>query len=202
MLPLPSPCCMVNSRSHSPTNVFTSVIQCVYLCPAMCRPMSRSVSTCFPHRELHTTPKNSRAPPQRARTVSAIARTPRLAATAGVFSMDGHIAPLKDICALARAHGAVVFVDECHATGFLGPTGRGTDEYWGVRGQVDIINSTLGKALGGATGACWAGLAGADGTDRSVWQAEQMAWLARGTDRSAGGLNGEIGWRRRRRWPR
>jgi hypothetical protein len=45
-----------------------------------------------------------------------------------------------------------VFVDECHATGFVGPTGRGTDEYWGVRGQVDIINSTLGKALGGATG--------------------------------------------------
>jgi len=47
-----------------------------------------------------------------------------------------------------------VFVDECHATGFVGATGRGTDEYWGVSGQVDIINSTLGKALGGATGAC------------------------------------------------
>lgn len=63
------------------------------------------------------------------------------------------MAPLADIVALARKYRAQVFVDECHATGFLGPTGRGTDEYWGVRGQVDVINSTLGKALGGATGA-------------------------------------------------
>lgn len=54
--------------------------------------------------------------------------------------------------ALARHHGAQVFVDECHATGFVGATGRGTDEYWNVRGHVDIINSTLGKALGGGTG--------------------------------------------------
>lgn len=62
------------------------------------------------------------------------------------------MAPLADIVRLARQYRAQVFVDECHATGFVGPTGRGTDEYWGVRGQVDIINSTLGKALGGATG--------------------------------------------------
>lgn len=71
---------------------------------------------------------------------------------AGVFSMDGHVAPLDEICALARAHDALVFVDECHATGFVGVSGRGTDEFYGVQGQVDIINSTLGKALGGATG--------------------------------------------------
>ena len=70
---------------------------------------------------------------------------------AGVFSMDGHIAPLAEICALARKHNALVFVDECHATGFVGATGRGTDEHCGVAGQVDIINSTLGKAMGGAT---------------------------------------------------
>ncbi len=146
----------------------------------------------------------------------------RLVATDGVFSMDGDIAPLQAICALARKHGAYVFVggrrctarpdyvvpdevvpglvqvqvhatsaafpqwcramlpplcplqhllyhqphllpthrykppcpaaDECHATGFVGATGRGTDEHCGVHGQVDIINSTLGKALGGATG--------------------------------------------------
>lgn len=76
----------------------------------------------------------------------------KLIATDGVFSMDGDIAPLADIVALARRHGAQVFVDECHATGFVGPSGRGTDEYAGVRAQVDIINSTLGKALGGATG--------------------------------------------------
>lgn len=67
--------------------------------------------------------------------------------------MDGDIAPLQEICSLAARYGALVFVDECHATGFLGPTGRGTDELLGVMDQVTIINSTLGKALGGASGA-------------------------------------------------
>lgn len=76
----------------------------------------------------------------------------RLIATDGVFSMDGDVAPLQEIVALARKHDAQVFVDDCHATGFLGATGRGTDEECGVLGKVDIINSTLGKALGGATG--------------------------------------------------
>ena len=76
----------------------------------------------------------------------------RLIATDGVFSMDGDVAPLKDIVALAEEHDAVTFIDECHATGFFGPTGRGTDEHCDVYGKVDIINSTLGKALGGATG--------------------------------------------------
>lgn len=79
------------------------------------------------------------------------ART-RLIATDGVFSMDGDVAPLKEICDLADEFNCLVFVDECHATGFFGPTGRGTDEYLGVRGRIDIINSTLGKAMGGATG--------------------------------------------------
>lgn len=72
--------------------------------------------------------------------------------TDGVFSMDGDVAPLRDICDLADKHGAYVFVDECHATGLLGKTGRGTDELCGVQGRVCVINSTLGKALGGATG--------------------------------------------------
>ncbi|XP_030771663.1 2-amino-3-ketobutyrate coenzyme A ligase, mitochondrial isoform X2 [Rhinopithecus roxellana] len=76
----------------------------------------------------------------------------RLVATDGAFSMDGDIAPLQEICRLASRYGALVFVDECHATGFLGPTGRGTDELLGVMDQVTIINSTLGKALGGASG--------------------------------------------------
>jgi len=76
----------------------------------------------------------------------------RLIATDGVFSMDGDVAPLKEIVALARKYDARVFIDECHATGFFGATGRGSDEYCGVRGQIDIINSTLGKALGGGTG--------------------------------------------------
>ncbi|CAK9040990.1 2-amino-3-ketobutyrate coenzyme A ligase [Durusdinium trenchii] len=76
----------------------------------------------------------------------------RMIVTDGVFSMDGDIAPLREICDLADKYEAQVFVDECHATGFLGATGRGTPELCGVSGRVDIINSTLGKALGGATG--------------------------------------------------
>ncbi|ETW01756.1 2-amino-3-ketobutyrate coenzyme A ligase, variant [Aphanomyces invadans] len=76
----------------------------------------------------------------------------RLIATDGAFSMDGDVAPLKGICDLADKYNAQVFIDECHATGFFGPTGRGSDEYCGVRGRIDIINSTLGKALGGGTG--------------------------------------------------
>lgn len=76
----------------------------------------------------------------------------KLIATDGVFSMDGNIAPLARIVELARKYNALVFVDECHATGFFGATGRGTEEYYNVMGEVDIINSTLGKALGGASG--------------------------------------------------
>jgi glycine C-acetyltransferase len=73
-------------------------------------------------------------------------------ATDGVFSMDGDVARLKEICDLAERYGALVMVDDSHATGFLGPGGRGTPEYCGVEGRVDVITSTLGKALGGATG--------------------------------------------------
>jgi glycine C-acetyltransferase len=76
----------------------------------------------------------------------------RMIVTDGVFSMDGTVAPLPEIVALAAKYDASVFIDECHATGFFGPTGRGTDEHTGTFGKVDIINSTLGKALGGATG--------------------------------------------------
>lgn len=76
----------------------------------------------------------------------------RMIVTDGVFSMDGDVAPLKEIVRLAEKHDARVFIDECHATGFFGATGRGSDEYCGVRGKIDIINSTLGKALGGGTG--------------------------------------------------
>jgi glycine C-acetyltransferase len=76
----------------------------------------------------------------------------RLVATDGVFSMDGDIAPLKEICDLADAHKALVMVDDSHATGFVGKTGRGSIEHCGVMGRVDVITSTLGKALGGASG--------------------------------------------------
>jgi glycine C-acetyltransferase len=76
----------------------------------------------------------------------------RLIATDGVFSMDGDMARLADICALADRYQAQVMVDDSHATGFVGPTGRGTPEQCGVLKRIDIITSTLGKALGGAAG--------------------------------------------------
>ena len=76
----------------------------------------------------------------------------KLIATDGVFSMDGTIANLKAVCDLADLHRALVMVDDCHATGFMGATGRGSTEYAGVMGRVDIITGTLGKALGGALG--------------------------------------------------
>ncbi|RXZ48406.1 glycine C-acetyltransferase [Agromyces binzhouensis] len=72
--------------------------------------------------------------------------------TDGVFSMDGYIAPLQEICDLAERHDALVFVDDSHAVGFVGEHGRGTPEYCGVEGRVDITTGTFGKALGGASG--------------------------------------------------
>ncbi len=76
----------------------------------------------------------------------------KLIATDGVFSMDGYIAKLDEICTLAEEYGALVMVDDSHATGFVGKTGKGTHEYRDVMDRVDIITSTLGKALGGASG--------------------------------------------------
>lgn len=76
----------------------------------------------------------------------------RIIVTDGSFSMDGTIAQLDTICALAEKYDAAVMTDECHSTGFLGKTGRGTHEYRGVMGKIDIITGTLGKALGGASG--------------------------------------------------
>ena len=75
-----------------------------------------------------------------------------LIATDGVFSMDGRLAPLDRICDLAERSGALVLVDDSHASGFVGRTGRGTPEHFGVQGRVDILTSTMGKALGGAAG--------------------------------------------------
>jgi glycine C-acetyltransferase len=76
----------------------------------------------------------------------------RIIVTDGVFSMDGYLAQLDKICDLAEKYDALVMVDDCHSTGFIGNTGRGTHEHCGVMGRVDIITSTLGKALGGAMG--------------------------------------------------
>jgi glycine C-acetyltransferase len=87
-----------------------------------------------------------------ARLVEAKDARTRLIVTDGVFSMDGTIAPLREICDLAERHGAVVVVDDSHATGFTGANGRGTHELRGVMGRVDILTGTLGKALGGASG--------------------------------------------------
>jgi glycine C-acetyltransferase len=76
----------------------------------------------------------------------------RIIVTDGSFSMDGTIAKLDTICDLADQYNAIVMIDECHSSGFLGKTGRGTHEYRGVMGRIDIITGTLGKALGGASG--------------------------------------------------
>ncbi len=81
----------------------------------------------------------------------------RCIVTDGVFSMDGDVAPLGDICDLAEKYDALVVVDDSHATGFMGKHGRGTHEHWGVDGKVDVITSTYGKALGGASGGYVAG---------------------------------------------
>jgi glycine C-acetyltransferase len=81
----------------------------------------------------------------------------RLIVTDGVFSMDGDLARLDEIVALAERYDAMVFVDDSHATGFIGKTGRGTHEHHGVLGRIDIMTTTLGKALGGASGGCVSG---------------------------------------------
>jgi glycine C-acetyltransferase len=78
-------------------------------------------------------------------------------ATDGVFSMDGYLAPLPEITALAERYDAIVMVDDCHATGFMGPQGRGTPHHFGVADKVHILTGTLGKALGGAIGGYIAG---------------------------------------------
>jgi glycine C-acetyltransferase len=81
----------------------------------------------------------------------------KLIVTDGVFSMDGDLADLPGICRLAEQYGAMVVVDDSHATGFMGTTGRGTPEHFGVTDRVDAVTTTFGKALGGATGGCISG---------------------------------------------
>ncbi len=92
-----------------------------------------------------------------ARLVEAADARLRLVVTDGVFSMDGDVARLGEICDLAERHRAMVLVDDSHASGFVGRTGRGTAEHAGVQGRVDVMTSTLGKALGGAAGGFVAG---------------------------------------------
>jgi glycine C-acetyltransferase len=87
-----------------------------------------------------------------AKLTAAASANMRLIVTDGVFSMDGTIANLHSICELAGQHNALTMIDDCHATGFLGANGRGTHEFRGVMGSIDIITGTLGKALGGASG--------------------------------------------------
>ncbi len=87
----------------------------------------------------------------------------RLIATDGVFSMDGSVAPLREICDLADRYGALVMVDDSHATGFMGAGGRGTPEHCGVAGRIDFLTGTFGKALGGGSGGYTSGRAAAIG---------------------------------------
>jgi glycine C-acetyltransferase len=81
----------------------------------------------------------------------------RLVVTDGVFSMDGDIAPLPQIVELAEKYDALVMVDDSHATGYIGKTGRGTAEHYGLLGKIDIITTTFGKAMGGGNGGCTSG---------------------------------------------
>jgi glycine C-acetyltransferase len=87
-----------------------------------------------------------------AQLIAASGARRRLVVTDGVFSMDGYLAPLDEICDLAERHGALVMVDDSHAVGFVGPSGAGTPDLFGVQDRVDINTGTLGKALGGASG--------------------------------------------------
>jgi glycine C-acetyltransferase len=119
-----------------------SIIDAIRLCKAQRRVYKHSDMT-----ELKTILEDTRS-----------ART-RFIITDGVFSMEGDIAKLPEILDLARRHDAVVAVDDSHATGALGPTGRGTAEHYGLAGEVDVVTSTLGKALGGAAGGFTAGSA-------------------------------------------
>ncbi|MEA4816289.1 MAG: glycine C-acetyltransferase [Lachnospiraceae bacterium] len=96
--------------------------------------------------------KNNDMQDLREKLMEAKAARIKIIATDGVFSMDGVVANLKDICDLADEFDALVMVDDCHGVGFMGKTGRGTQEYCGVMGRVDILTGTFGKALGGASG--------------------------------------------------
>ena len=87
-----------------------------------------------------------------AKLVEASGARRKIIVTDGVFSMDGYLAPLEAICDLADKHDALVMVDDSHATGFVGKHGRGSPEHCGVEGRIDILTSTLGKALGGGSG--------------------------------------------------
>jgi glycine C-acetyltransferase len=96
--------------------------------------------------------KNGDLADLKARLIEAGGARFRVIATDGVFSMDGAFAPLRGVCDLAEQYEALVMVDDSHATGFVGPNGRGTHEHAGVLGRVDVLTGTLGKALGGASG--------------------------------------------------
>lgn len=115
-----------------------------------------SIRLCKAQRKVY--PHSDMAALEAALRDSGAART-RMVVTDGVFSMEGDVARLPEILDLARRHDAVVVVDDSHATGVLGETGRGTAEHYGLHGQVDVVTSTLGKALGGAAGGFTAGSA-------------------------------------------
>jgi glycine C-acetyltransferase len=89
----------------------------------------------------------------------------RIICTDGVFSMDGDVARLDKICDLADTYDSMVMVDDSHATGYLGDTGRGSGEYWHVEDRIDLLTTTFGKGLGGASGGC---ISGKKATDRPV----------------------------------
>jgi glycine C-acetyltransferase len=106
----------------------------------LARPAAKVI---YPHADMAALRQGLQAAPRGAR---------KLIVTDGVFSMEGDLAPLPDIVELARAHDAVVIVDDSHGVGVMGETGRGTAEHFGLLGEIDVVTGTLGKALGGAAG--------------------------------------------------
>ena len=106
---------------------------------------------------MHDTYKHADMEHLEEKLVEHAGRRIKVIITDGVFSMDGDLAPLDQICDLAEKYSALVFVDDSHATGFIGKTGRGTHEHCGVVGKIDILTTTLGKGLGGASGGCVSG---------------------------------------------
>jgi len=107
--------------------------------------LSKSMRFRYDHMDMEHLEKNLKDADAKGAKLKAIV-------TDGVFSMDGDIAPLDDIVFLAKKYNAFTFVDECHATGIFGENGKGTPELFNLEGQIDVISSTLGKALGGGTG--------------------------------------------------
>jgi glycine C-acetyltransferase len=138
---------LLDALSGPDTHVFSDELNHASIIDGirLARPAGKAV---YPHRDLAALERALAAAPAAAR---------KLIVTDGVFSMEGDLAPLPELVELARERGAVLIVDDSHGLGVLGPTGAGTPEHFGLRGEIDIVTGTIGKALGGGAGGFVAG---------------------------------------------